>query len=142
MSDVNFDEILNTSFDTIEKPLPLPTGTYEFVVVDFATGTSQNKGTPYIELQCQPLAPGPDVDQTNLDLAKLAKRKLRFTFWMTEDAKFRFKDFLKARGIDTSGQTIKSILPQVKGITFKGAVTQAISEKTGDIFNNIDKVIG
>lgn len=140
MSDIDFNAILDTSFDSIEKPKPLPVGTYNFVVVDFGTGTTPQKGTPFIELQCRPLSPGADVDVTQLDMASLPKKKLRLTFWMSDDARFRFKDFLEARGISTAGQSIKSVLPALKGLTFTGYVTQGMSDK-GNIFNNIDRVI-
>jgi hypothetical protein len=142
MSNVDFNSILDTDFDSIEKPKPLPVGTYKFLILDVTSGVSQNKGTPYIELQCQPLSPGADVDQAMLDMAKMSKKKLRLTFWMSEDARWRFKAFIeKTLNLSVHGMTIKAIIPQLKGQSFDGYVTQGISEKSGEIFNNIDRVV-
>ena len=137
----DFDAILNTKMDDIEKPRPLPSGTYTFIISDYETGESINKGTPFIRFKCSPVSAGADVDAAELQGISLTNRKLSLTFWMTDDSKHRFKSFLSDRGISTTGQTIKSLLPATKGVTFTGFVVQQINEKTGDVFNNIDRVI-
>lgn len=104
MSDVSFSSILDKPSSDVERPKPLPTGTYQCVVDGQPRmDKSSKKGTPFVEFALRPMAALDDVDEDDLNASltsadgtvkPLADKRIRATFYLTEDAAWRLKNFL------------------------------------------------
>lgn len=97
----NFSSILDEAPTEVNRPKPLPVGTYTFVVGQWSVGKSSKKGTPYVEFPMRAIAADEDVDADALDEAGgLDGKTLRNTFYTTEDAIYRLDEFHEHCGID------------------------------------------
>jgi len=138
---VDFSSVLNRKPVEVERPKPLPAGTYHVMVEKHEFLESKEKKTPYLHILFKILGPGPDVDPASLVGVDYAKRQLRQDFFLTEDALWRLREFFeKAIGIDigqrTFGEIIANELPTKQVMAM---VVQVPSQKAGDdsIYNNI-----
>jgi hypothetical protein len=104
----SFQEILNQNLDDFEAPQPLPVGTYLTIVDGQPTigelGKNKN-GAAVFNLKFMQ-ATG-DVDQhaliQSLKGKSLSDRSIRHTLWLTDDAKWRAKQFIRDHlGISTA----------------------------------------
>jgi hypothetical protein len=91
-----FSAILDKPFDEIDRPKPLPVGTYVCIVQGQPRfDKSARKGTDFVEFTLKPLAALDDVDADDLEAAGgIAEKTIRHTFYLTEDAIYRLKEFL------------------------------------------------
>lgn len=131
---MNFLDVLNTKAGDIEKPLPLPIGTYLWKVTKAHKETQAGKGDwNVVELPITPVCPHEDSDDVNADdLAAFgslnaAANTIRFMF-STDPAKsgdvertaYQLKKFLldvlRVDGSDDS--TIKELLAKAPGCEF------------------------
>jgi len=118
MSAPDFTSILNKSVSDVEKPKPLPVGTYLCMVNGNAEFTKiGQKETPAAIFQLKPLQPQDDVDREALaDVGEWSNRAIRHTMFLSEDALYRLKEFLGHLGFDTGGhETLSQLLAQVPG---------------------------
>jgi hypothetical protein len=94
MSTPNFQSILNASPTEVERPKPIPTGTYLCVVGDCESGESSQKKTPFIKFALKPIDAMADVDATALTaLGGLEGKTLSITFYITEAAVYQLDEF-------------------------------------------------
>lgn len=119
---VNFGAILeNTKLDDIEKPKPLPAGSYIAAVGAHKLGESSKKGTPYIEYEFKIESALDDVDPDELeDFGDITKKTLRGQFYLTESALFMLKDFLTVHVEDVEmpeGAALDEVIGLVEGYT-------------------------
>lgn len=108
MASPNFQSILDTPAESIEKPKPLPQGSYLCVVRGLPRlDKSTKKQTPFIEFTLQLSHAGEDVDQEELAaMGGVANKTLKATFYYKEeepDSLWRVKDFLEHCGIAQEG---------------------------------------
>ena len=114
MSDeLSFSEILDLPLDSIKEPALIPMGTYRAVLGQYrADKTKGEKQTPFVEFPCTLIEPEGDVDQESFEeyggLAKLSKAKLRLTYYLTEDSRWRAKEFIE-RTLGLSGAEAASL---------------------------------
>jgi hypothetical protein len=102
----NFSTLLDDSPDHVERPKPLPQGTYTFVVGAWTVGKSSKKGTPFVEFAMRPIAAGEDVDEDALnEMGGFDGKNMRVTFYTTEDAIYRLDEFHEHCGEDIDGTT-------------------------------------
>lgn len=104
MSDATFGSILDKQSSDVERPKPLPPGTYHCVVDGQPRqDKSSKKGTEFVEFSLKPLSALDDVDRGDLTAAltsgdgsvkALADKRIRATYYLTEDALWRLKKFL------------------------------------------------
>ncbi len=100
----NFASILDEAPSEVERPKPLPVGTYLCRV----QGTpiydkTTKKGTDFVQFTLKPIAAEEDVDEDDLEaVGGLDNKTLRLKFYLTEDAKFRLDDFHEHCGLDLS----------------------------------------
>lgn len=96
MAQPNFGSILDRPTADIERPKPLPPGTYTCVVKGLPRyDKSAKKGTEFVEFLLQPLAAADDVDDKALTaMGGFANKTIRATFYLTEDSVWRLKKFL------------------------------------------------
>jgi hypothetical protein len=85
----------------------MPVGTYLCVVQGLPRfDKSSKKQTDFVEFTLQPIQAAEDVDQEALaEMGGL--RSIRHTFYITEDAAWRLKEFLDHCGIDLDGKSLR-----------------------------------
>lgn len=136
----NFAALLNVKADTVEKPKPLPQGTYLGTITGHEFDESQKKKTPFVRFHIQPVSPEPDVDEELFTefggQAKLASKKQRTDFYLTEDSMFRLTDFLKdVCKLDADGRTLAELIPETTGVQIKFNISHSINN--GEVYANI-----
>lgn len=104
----NFSELLNTPLDDVERPKPLPAGSYLCVVKGLPEhGKSAKKQTPFVNFTLAPQQALEDVDTDALEeMGGLENKTIKATYYLTENSLWRIKDFFETCGIDISGKTI------------------------------------
>lgn len=102
----SFSSILDRAPSEIEKPKPLPQGSYITVLVGQPRiDKSTKKQTEYREFTHKIISAGEDVDPDDLatylgDNKKLTDVTIKNTYYITEGAAWRLKEFLEHCGID------------------------------------------
>lgn len=136
----NFESLLSQNTDEIERPKPLPVGSYQFIVKDYELGESSQKKTPFVRFVASPVAPLEDVDQAALQAVnKWQEKSLRLDYYLTPDSQYRLKDFLQQLGLTTTGRTFSELLVEAKGQSFIGHVTHEASTRDPEaVFATID----
>lgn len=110
MNAPNFSDILDRPASETERPKPLPAGGYLCVVKGLPRrDKSAKKGTPFVEFILQVVQPMEDVDEEALNewaakpdgsKRQISEATIRATYYLTEDALWRLKDFLEHCGIE------------------------------------------
>jgi len=137
----DFNTLMSKPMDEIERPKPLPAGTYTGIIVSHEFGKSSQKQTDFVRFMIRVIAPGEDVDPEALkEYGQLGEKSLlRHDFYITEDAVFRLKEFLS----DTLGIRADSInagLPQTTGMQVGVIVKHEMSQKDPSVvFATIDR---
>lgn len=115
----NFGALLDKPSTEIEKPKPWPVGSYTCAVKGLPRfDKSSKKQTEFVEFTLQPLAAGDDVDQEELTaMGGLASGKtIKDTYYITEDALWRLKDFLLHCGIEEEdGVSLRQMIEETPG---------------------------
>ena len=103
----NFSDLLDKPLDDVERPKPLPVGSYLCVVKGLPRqDKSRQKQTPFYEFTLQPTQVGEDVDQEELAaMGGIENKLIKATYYITEDAMWRLKKFYEDCGIETAGKT-------------------------------------
>lgn len=97
----NFGSILDKPASDVERPKPYPQGSYICVVKGLPVhGESTRKKTKQVEFQLQPLSVLDDVDAEDLEAMGGLNRTIKDTYYVTEDALWRLKEFLVNCGIE------------------------------------------
>jgi len=101
----SLSDILDRQSSDIERPKPLPAGSYICVVKGLPRfDKSSKKQTPFVEFTLQPLEALDDVDKEALEeMGGFNNKTIRATYYLTDDAAYRLKDFLDHCGIDEDG---------------------------------------
>lgn len=98
----NFSSILKTAPSAVERPKPMPQGTYICMVQGLPRfDKSSKKQTEFVEFTLKLLSAGEDVDQEELAaLGGIGDKTIKATYYLTENALWRLKDFLAHCGMD------------------------------------------
>ncbi|MDE2105564.1 MAG: hypothetical protein KGL39_50525 [Patescibacteria group bacterium] len=118
MTDVaNFADILDMPATEIERPKPIPTGTYIAMVQGMPRfDKSAKKQTPFYEFTLKLLEAQDDVDADALSaMGGIADKTMRLTFYITEASVWRLKEFLETLGIDLDGSTLRAGVEEAPG---------------------------
>lgn len=118
MTKPNFSSILDRPATEIEKPKPLPVGTYLTRVVGLPRyDKSAKKGTDFIEFTHVLVSPGEDVDAEELSTylsrkdgstKSLSEITMKNTYYLTEDSAWRLHQFLFEHcGFDPDESTLR-----------------------------------
>lgn len=143
----NFKQLLSIPATGIEKPKPLPIGTYEGIIHSHTLGESRDNKTPYVRLNIKPTSPGPDVDIDALNASggsqRLSKVSLNHDFWLTEDSLYRLVDFFKLTlKVDIEGKNLEELIAQElnnKPIKFELAHNMGKDNET--VYSNIARLL-
>lgn len=145
----NFGSILDRPSESIERPKPLPVGTYLWVVKGQPRqDKSSRKGTEFVEYTVEPLQAAEDVDQEALhealtnkqtgEVKPLQAKQRKVTFYITEDAIWRLKDFLDHCGVeDGKNISLRQRISGANGCQFLGAIRHEASEDGSTIYDRI-----
>lgn len=143
-------DVLDLPSDEISRPKPIPAGHYVFQVVGLPReDKSTKKQTPFTEYTCKPIHPWvPEEGEADVDTDALAQmggfgeRTLRLTFYNTDDAVYRHKDFLSDLDIpiedeDGKALTTRQRIPMAPNRRFIGHVKHSSSDDGKAQYANI-----
>lgn len=101
----NFGTLLDKPASDVERPKPLPQGSYHCIVKGLPRfDKSSKKQTEFVEFTLSPTAAGEDVDADELTtMGGLTNKTIRATYYITEDSLWRLKAFLEHCGIEENG---------------------------------------
>lgn len=133
---VNFQEILSRPVESAERPKARPQGTYRCRVGKYETGESANKKTPYVRHFLHPVAAMEDVDMERLEAngGLRTERPLRGDFYLTDDALYRYREFLGKLGLTVEGRSFSECILEAENCE----VLVYIIEEPGELPANAD----
>lgn len=143
--------ILDRQTGDAERPKPLPVGTYRAIVTGAPRfDKSTKKGTDYVEFTLKFLSAEDDVDQDDLNSALTKKsgetvplnsKTSRLTFYLTEDAVYRFDEFVKHCGLDIeeSPMSRRQAAAELQNSEVLIHLKHTPSEDGEAVYPNIDK---
>ena len=133
-----FASVLDTPDEEIKEPQPFPVGSYVCLVKGLPEyDKSSQRQTPFARFNLQPLQAMDDVDQQALaDMGGFGNRSIRATYYLTEDAAYRAKEFCDHCGVP-SGGTLRHRLEQCQGQQVVVVLRHGMSDRTGKPFHEI-----
>lgn len=136
----SFNDILDKPASEIERPKPLPQGSYLCVVRGLPRhDKSSKKQTPFVEFTLAVQAPGEDVDAEDLQSMGGADNKtIRATYYITDDALWRLKDFLGHCGIAEEG-SLRQMIDDAPNAQVVAFVKHRASEDGQSVFAELAK---
>lgn len=140
---VSFESILDTPANEVERPKPLPAGTYDCIVRGLPEyGESTQKKTPFCRFTLAVQAAGDDVDPAELEeMGGVADKTIRTTYYTTPDAMFRLTDFLEHCGIDLEGKTVRQAIDETPNCSVRAVVSHRASEDGQQIFAEVKRTM-
>lgn len=98
----NFGSLLDEAPSEVNKPKPMPEGSYLWRVQGMPRyDKSTKKGTEFVEFTLVCIAAGEDVDKEELEaMGGIADKTQRVTFYITEKSVYRLDEFHEHCGID------------------------------------------
>ncbi len=146
MSKVDFRSVLGQKVNEVEKPKPIPPGTYDAIIKNFELleklGKQEN---PAVRFTFHGFQPGADVDMDQLETAggmeALSRRTMGFLFWLTPDAMWRLKEFLtEVCHLETDNRSFEEVLPETKNVGVKVVIEERIDARQ-ELTSDINKVL-
>lgn len=139
----NFESILDMPAADVERPKPLPAGTYDVIVKGlFETGESAQKKTPFVRFTYAITAAGEDVDEDELaEIGGIADKTIKDTYYTTPEALFRLTDTLEAMGIDLGDKTVRQALDDTPNASLRIVVGHRASQDGEQIFAEVKKTL-
>lgn len=142
MATPNFGALLDKPSTEIERPKPLPAGSYTCVVKGLPRfDKSSKKQTEFVEFTLQPLAAGEDVDADELEsMGGIANKTIRATYYITEDALWRLKDFLAHLGIEDEDRSLRQMIEDAPGKQVIAYIRHRASEDGSSVYAELAKM--
>jgi hypothetical protein len=141
MDTTDFRDLLSKPLDEVQRPKSLPVGTYEGIVASYRYDKSGTKQTPFVEYTIRLTGPGDGMDPNELEGIDVSKRQLRKTFYITEDAMWRCKDFLEKIGVEIAGRSFGETIPEaVNRAVLLHTTRRANPNKPGEFFDDVGEV--
>ncbi len=136
----DFSSILSKAPSDVEKPKPLPVGSYVVVVRGQPKfDKSTKKQTPYVEFTYGIMAPGEDVDSDDLKAyGPLADKTMRDTYYLTENSLWRLKEMLSNCGLDEDDyETMQEMVEATPGKQLMINIKHEASQDGTAVFANV-----
>lgn len=143
----NITDLLNRRASDVEKPKPLPTGTY---IVRFA---DPGKQTPVktkdgdvetMEFMLTPVSPQDDVDAAVLAAqGGIGNRRLRHTLWLREEDLWKIKDLGEKLGMtqdEMDEMSLAQIVANYQNKMCYAKVKHVPSKDGSEIYANIENL--
>jgi len=147
----SFESILDTPADAVERPKPLPAGTYDCIVKGMPEhGQSSQKKTPFVRFTYALQAAGEDVDEDELkelltdkdgDIGAIGTKSIKDTYYTTPDSLFRLTDALENMGVDLTEKTIRAALDETPNASVRIQVGHRASEDGTQIFAEVKRTM-
>lgn len=140
---VDFKSLLSKPVDAVEKPRPLPAGTYFGKIAKYEFLEAKNeKKTPYMRAHLALHSAADDVSSDDLRGIDITKKTLRRDFYLTDDALYRLKELIESCKIPTGGRTLSETIPDLLNAQVMVSVTQRSSQTGDEIYNDVSSVVG
>lgn len=146
---MSFADILDKPATQIDKPKPLPVGTYEWAIQGLPRfDKSKEKQTPFYEFALKCVGAYDDVDEEALKewaaKADGSQRQLtdvtqRLTFYITEDSLYRLQEFLEHCGIDGTDKSTRQCIDETPNCHFAASIVHTPSKDGTTVYANIGK---
>lgn len=126
----SFSSILDRQATEIEPPKQVPIGDYVCIIKSRRYDKSSKKGTDFVEYTLQPVEAMESVDQEQLaEVGGFADKTFKLTFYLTEDAAYRLKDFLADDlGIDAEDRSLRMMIEDAIGSSVIATIGHEISQ--------------
>lgn len=144
-----FSDILDKPADQIDRPKPLPVGTYSWMVQGLPRfDKSKEKQTPYYEFLLKCTGALDDVNEEDLqEWAKKADGTMRnlteftqkLTFYITEDSVYRLQEFIQHLGIDGDGKSTRQAIDETPNCECVANIVHVASKDGTSVYANIGK---
>ena len=138
----SFASILDRAPSEIEKPKPLPQGSYTTVIQGQPRlDKSAKKQTEFIEFTHKFIGAGDDVDADELKAVGGIKDKIiKNTYYLTEQAAWRLKEFLEHCGIDLDDyDTLREAAEATPGAQVGIFINHEASQDGTSVFARVGK---
>ena len=143
--EANFNELLSKQIDSVERPKLFPVGNYSALVTGHESGKSPQKGTDFVQFGIKLTGPQEDVDPEAFEEAggmeKLQDRRdIPLTFYITDDALFRLKEFLQnTLELSCDGRAFDTVIPEATNCPLLVKIKHVPSRrKEGEFWMDID----
>ena len=147
----SFESILDTPAEAVERPKPLPVGTYDVIVKGMPEhGQSSQKKTPFVRFTYALTEAHEDVDEDELaalltdkdgKAVPISERTIKDTYYTTPDALFRLTDCLDNMGIDGDGKTIRQMLDETPNASLRIQVSHRSQDNSDQIFAEVKRTM-
>lgn len=147
----SFESILDTPADKVERPKPLPAGTYAAIVKGMPEhGVSAQKRTPFVRFTYVLQDAFDDVDADELtavltnkdgEVGSISEKSIKDTYYTTPDSLFRLTDALEAMGIDLDQKTIRAALDETPNCSINVVVSHRTPEGSDQIFAEVKRIM-
>jgi len=136
----NFGALLDTAPSDVERPKPMPEGSYLWVVQGLPeTGKSSKKQTEFVAFNLKALQAGPDVDADELEeMGGIENKTTKATFYLTEGSLYRLKEFLAHCGIE-EGASLRAMIEEAMNCQVGGYIRHEASNDGESIFGRLGK---
>ena len=138
---INFAEILGKQASTIEKPKPIPVGTYLCAnnkIPDFkAIGKDE---TPCAEFNFIAIAPTEDVDPADLEAyGDVRGKTIRHRMFLTEKSEYRSKEELvRVFGIEEGSKTLGQLFNETVNKQLLVTIKHTPTQDGTDVFAEVE----
>ena len=147
----SFESILDTPADKVERPKPLPPGTYQAIVKGMPEhGVSAQKKTPFVRFTYVLQAAFDDVDEDELaavltdkdgNVSSISKKSIKDTYYTTPDSLFRLTDALESMGIDLDQKTIRAALDETPNCSINVVVSHRTPDGSDQVFAEVKRIM-
>lgn len=150
----NFESILDMPAADVERPKPLPVGTYDAIVQGlYEEGVSSQKKTPFVQFAFAIQGADEDVDEDDLTtyltskddtvkaLNSVVLKNNSTKFYTTPDSMFRLTDFFDHLGIDQEGKSVRQCLSETPNCSVKILIGHTSSADGESIFAELKKTM-
>jgi hypothetical protein len=147
----SFESILDTPADKVERPKPLPAGTYSAIVKGMPEhGVSAQKKTPFVRFTYVLQDAFDDVDEDELaalltdkdgNVSAISEKSIKDTYYTTPDSLFRLTDALEAMGIELDQKTIRAALDETPNCSINIVVSHRTPEGSDQIFAEVKRIM-
>lgn len=132
--------LLSKRTTEVERPKPLPEGTYSGIIEKREFGTTKSQDTN-LKFTIGQIQPGDDVNQDALAGFDLGKKKTSTTFLVTETALFRLSDFLsKLEGGADGSRSMSELIEDAIGKEVDFMISHRMSQDGANTYEQVDNL--
>lgn len=125
----SISSVLDQKVGDYERPKSLPVGEYICTVQSHEFGKSSKKQTDFVRFALKPLEAMETVDSEALaEIGGLGEKTIRATFYLTENAGYRLKEFLEHCGLDDLDMPVSQACAEATGCQVIATLVHGQSE--------------